>query len=152
MLICMTTSRLDELVCFAIYSAANSTSQAYRQVLAPWNLTYTQYLVLVVLSDGDRTVSALGRELGLDSGTVSPLAARLEARGLVVRERRERDERVVTVALTAEGRSTHRAVADAVGCLGPGFVGASPDLPELIRQLHEVTHNMRQLTTDLRDA
>ena len=126
MLICMTTSRLDELVCFAIYSAANSTSQAYRQVLAPWNLTYTQYLVLVVLSDGDRTVSALGRELGLDSGTVSPLVARLEARGLVVRERRERDERVVTVALTAEGRSTHRAVADAVGCLGPGFVGASP--------------------------
>ena len=152
MLICMTTSRLDELVCFAIYSAANSTSQAYRQVLAPWNLTYTQYLVLVVLSDGDRTVSALGRELGLDSGTVSPLVARLEARGLVVRERRERDERVVTVALTAEGRSTHREVADAVGCLVPAFVGASSDLPELIRQLHEVTHNMRQLTTDLRDA
>jgi len=84
----MTTSRLDELVCFAIYSAANSTSQAYRQVLAPWNLTYTQYLVLVVLSDGDRTVTTLGHELGLDSGTVSPLLARLEARGLVVRERR----------------------------------------------------------------
>ena len=152
MLIGMTTSRLDELVCFAIYSAANATSQAYRQVLAPWNLTYTQYLVLVVLSDGDRTVSALGHELGLDSGTVSPLVARLEARGLVARERRENDERVVTVALTTEGRSTHRAVADAVGCLGPAFVGASSDLPELLRQLHELTHNMRQLTTDLRGA
>ncbi len=152
MLYSMTTSRLDELVCFAIYSAANSTSQAYRQVLAPWSLTYTQYLVLVVLSDGDRTVTTLGHELGLDSGTVSPLLARLEARGLVVRERRERDERVVTVALTTEGQSTHRAVADAVGCLGPGFVGASTDLPELIRQLHEVTRNMKQLTTDLRSA
>ena len=148
----MTTSRLDELVCFAVYSAANATSQAYRQVLAPWNLTYTQYLVLVVLSDGDRTVSALGHELGLDSGTVSPLVARLEARGLVTRERRESDERVVTVTLTTEGRSTHRAVADAVGCLGPAFVGASSDLPELLRQLHELTHNMRQLTTDLRGA
>lgn len=148
----MTTSRLDELVCFAVYSAANSTSQAYRQVLAPWNLTYTQYLVLVVLSDGDRTVSALGHELGLDSGTVSPLVARLEARGLVTRERRESDERVVTVTLTTEGRSTHRAVADAVGCLGPAFVGASSDLPELLRQLHELTHNMRQLTTDLRGS
>lgn len=152
MLVSVTTSRLDELVCFAVYSAANSTSQAYRQVLAPWNLTYTQYLVLVVLADGDRTVSALGHELGLDSGTVSPLVARLEARGLVARERRESDERVVTVTLTAEGRSTHRAVADAVGCLGPAFVGASSDLPELLRQLHELTRNLRQLTTDLREA
>ena len=152
MLISMTTSRLDELVCFAIYSAANSTSQAYRQVLAPWNLTYTQYLVLVVLADGDRTVSALGHELGLDSGTVSPLVARLEARGLVARERRDRDERVVSVSLTTEGGATLRAVADAVGCLVPAFVGASSDLPELLRQLHEVTHNMRQLTTDLRGA
>jgi len=148
----VTTSRLDELVCFAIYSAANSTSQAYRQVLAPWNLTYTQYLVLVVLSDGDRTVSALGHELGLDSGTVSPLVARLEARGLVARARRDRDERVVSVSLTTEGDSTVRAVADAVGCLVPAFVGASSDLPELLRQLHEVTHNMRQLTTDLRSV
>jgi MarR family transcriptional regulator, organic hydroperoxide resistance regulator len=148
----MTTSRLDELVCFAIYSAANSTAQAYRQVLAPWNLTYTQYLVLVVLSAGDRTVSELGHELGLDSGTVSPLLARLDARGLVTRDRRDRDERVVTVMLTDEGRSTRDAVAEAVGCLVPAFVGASSDLPELIRQLHEVTHNMKQLTTDLRSV
>jgi DNA-binding MarR family transcriptional regulator len=146
----MKTSRLDELVCFAIYSAANSTAQAYRQVLAPWNLTYTQYLVLVVLSAGDQTVSELGHELGLDSGTVSPLLARLEARGLVARDRRDRDERVVTVTLTAAGRSTRDAVAEAVGCLVPAFLGASSDLPELIRQLHEVTHNMKQLTTDLR--
>jgi DNA-binding MarR family transcriptional regulator len=148
----VTDPRLDELVCFAIYSAANSTSQAYRQVLAPWNLTYTQYLVLVVLADDDRTVSALGHELGLDSGTVSPLLARLADRGLVRRERRDRDERVVTVTLTEEGRSTRRAVAEAVGCLVPAFVEASSDLPELLRQLHEVTHNMRQLTTDLRSA
>ena len=86
----MTTSRLDELVCFAIYSAANSTAQAYRQALSPWNLTYTQFLVLVVLADGARSVSALGRELGLDSGTLSPLLRRLENRGLLARERQER--------------------------------------------------------------
>lgn len=152
MLIFMTTSRLDELVCFAIYSAANSTAQTYRQVLAPWKLTYTQFLVLVVLTDGDRTVSELGRELGLDSGTLSPLLGRLEARGLLTRDRRERDERVVTVTLTEQGRHTHGAVTDAVGCLVPAFVGASSDLPELIRQLHEVTRNMKQLTTELRGA
>ncbi|HEY5981305.1 MAG TPA: MarR family transcriptional regulator [Microlunatus sp.] len=148
----MTTSRLDDLVCFAIYSAANSTAQAYRQVLAPWNLTYTQYLVLVVLADGERSVSALGQELGLDSGTVSPLLARLQTRGLVTRERRDQDERVVTVTLTTEGRSTQLAVAGAVGCLTPAFVAASTDLPGLLAQLHELAHNMRQLTTELRSA
>ena len=141
----MTTSRLDELVCFAIYSAANSTAQAYRQALSPWNLTYTQFLVLVVLADGARSVSALGRELGLDSGTLSPLLRRLENRGLLARERQERDERVVSVALTEEGQSTRRAVSEAVGCLVPAFIGASSDLPELIRQLQGVTHNMVQL-------
>ena len=97
-------------------------------------------------------MSGLGHELGLDSGTVSPLVARLEARGLVARERRDRDGRVVSVRLTTEGCSTLRAVADAVGCLVPAFVGASSDLPELLRQLHEVTRNTRQLTTDLRSA
>jgi MarR family transcriptional regulator, organic hydroperoxide resistance regulator len=148
----MTTSRLDELVCFAIYSAANSTAQAYRQALSPWNLTYTQFLVLVVLADGARSVSALGRELGLDSGTLSPLLRRLENRGLLARERQERDERVVSVALTEEGQSTRRAVSEAVGCLVPAFIGASSDLPELIRQLQGVTHNMVQLTSDLRSA
>ena len=56
------------------------------------------------------------------------------------------------VTLTEEGRSTRRAVAEAVGCLVPAFVEASSDLPELLSQLHEVTHNMRQLTTDLRSA
>jgi DNA-binding MarR family transcriptional regulator len=148
----MTTSRLDELVCFAIYSAANSTAQAYRQALSPWNLTYTQFLVLVVLADGGRSVSALGRELGLDSGTLSPLLRRLENRGLLARERQERDERVVSVTLTEEGQSTRRAVSEAVGCLVPAFIGASSDLPELIRQLQGVTHNMVQLTSDLRSA
>lgn len=147
-----TTPRLDELVCFAIYSAANATSQAYRQVLAPWRLTYTQYLALLLLGQRDRTVSELGHELGLDSGTVSPLLARLEARDLVRRERQTRDERVVAVTLTREGRTTLDGVLDAVGCLVPAFAGASADLPELMRQLNAVTQNMKQLTTNLRSA
>lgn len=149
----MTTApRLDELVCFAIYSAANATSQAYRQVLEPWKLTYPQFLTLLLLGREDRTVGALGHDLGLDSGTVSPLLSRLEARGLVRRDRRDRDERVVTAALTEEGRETLDGVLAAVGCLAPAFVGASADLPGLMRQLNAVTHNMRQLTTDLRTA
>lgn len=137
-------------MCFALYSAANATVQAYRQVLAPWDLTYTQFLVLVVLGGEDRTVTAIGQELGLDSGTLSPLLGRLETRGMVTRRRQDRDERVVTVSLTEEGRRTRVAVAEAVGCLAPAFAGATTDPRALIGQLHELTQNLRQLTHDLR--
>lgn len=146
----MTTSRVDELVCFAIYAAANATAQAYRQVLAPWDLTYTQFLVLVVLDSDEQTVSTIGQELGLDSGTLSPLLGRLESRGLVSRRRRVDDERSVTVSLTADGRRTHDAVADAVGCVAPAFFAATDDPAALIRQLHDVTRNMKQLTEERR--
>jgi DNA-binding MarR family transcriptional regulator len=64
---------LDEFVCFAMYTASHATTQAYREVLKPWKLTYPQYLAMVVLATGERTVSGLGEELGLDSGTLSPL-------------------------------------------------------------------------------
>lgn len=141
---------MDELICFALYSAANATTQAYRQVLGPWDLTYTQFLVLVVLAGDARTVSAIGQELGLDSGTLSPVLARMESRGLVTRRRRVDDERSVTVALTEDGRRTHDAVAAAVGCLTPSFLGAVPDPAELIRQLQGLTRNMKQLTHERR--
>lgn len=61
---------LDEFVCFAMYTASHATTQAYREVLKPWKLTYPQYLAMVVLATGERTVSGLGEELGLDSGTL----------------------------------------------------------------------------------
>lgn len=157
-------SVLDQLVCFAIYAAANATTQAYRQVLEPWGLTYPQYLTLVVLDDGALSVSALGAELGLDSGTVSPLLRRLEQRGLVSRERGGlpgatssdtdatvvTDARVVTVALTASGHSVAKEVTEAVGCLAPAFRMSADDAPEVIRQLREATDGMKAFTAELR--
>src|ERR1700727_198359 len=79
---------------------------AYRPILADLNLTYPQYLVLLVLwEEGDRvTVSRLGERLQLDSGTLSPLLKRLEANGFVQRERSKDDERLVEVTLTPAGR------------------------------------------------
>ncbi|MDO9396113.1 MAG: MarR family transcriptional regulator, partial [Herbiconiux sp.] len=97
------------MVCFALYSASNAVAQAHRAALEPWGLTYTQYIALVELAAGPTdglAVSELGRRLALDSGTLSPLLRRLDQRGLVSRERRSRDERVVTVSLTADGRRT----------------------------------------------
>lgn len=143
---------LDEFVCFAMYTASHATTQAYREVLKPWKLTYPQYLAIVVLAAGERTVSGLGDELGLDSGTLSPLLRRLEDRGLVARRRDAGDERVVRVELTAAGREVHAEVTAAAGCLVPAFVESGRNLGELLEQLAAITANMRALAADLRAA
>lgn len=146
----MTTPTLDEFVCFAMYSASHATTQAYREVLKPWSLTYPQYLAMVVLATGERTVSSLGDELNLDSGTLSPLLRRLEARGLVHRRRDQDDERVVRVTLTDEGRTVHAEVIAAAGCLVPAFVDSGRSVSDLLAQLAAITANMRTLATELR--
>lgn len=152
------TSPLDQFVCFAMYAAANATTQAYRQVLEPWGLSYPQYLSLVVLDGGAMTVSELGGELGLDSGTMSPLLRRLEQRGLLSRTRGgdeasvggSTDARVVTVALTDAGHRIANEVTEAVGCLAPAFRMTADDAPAIIRQLRDVTEGMRAFTAELR--
>ncbi|MFB2550950.1 MarR family winged helix-turn-helix transcriptional regulator [Ensifer soli] len=92
------------LLCFAVYSAAHAFTRAYKPLLDRLGLTYPQYLVMLTLWQGDRLpVKRLGEELGLDSGTLSPLLKRLEASGLVNRRRDRADERQVIVSLTERG-------------------------------------------------
>jgi DNA-binding MarR family transcriptional regulator len=96
--------RLDRQVCFALYAASRAVTQLYRPLLDALGLTYPQYLVMLVLWErAPVTVSELGTALELDSGTVSPLLKRLEAAGLVTRNRRAADERSVEIRLTAAG-------------------------------------------------
>ncbi len=96
---------MDRQLCFALYSASRAMTAAYRPILSELNLTYPQYLVLLVLWEEDRvTVGRLGERLQLDSGTLSPLLKRLEANGFIRRERSLQDERQVEVTLTAAGR------------------------------------------------
>src|SRR6478609_3872450 len=102
----------DEMVCFSLYSAARATTQAYRSLLAPWGLTYPQYLVLAILwMEGEQTIGSLGDAMQLDSGTLSPLVRRLEQAGYVARSRSTADERVVTVGLTDAGTDLRSEVA-----------------------------------------
>ncbi|MFJ7244780.1 MarR family winged helix-turn-helix transcriptional regulator [Kitasatospora sp. NPDC098652] len=96
--------RLDQQICFSLNAASRAFGGVYRVLLRDLGLTYPQYLVLLVLwEDGDLPVKRIGERLRLDSGTLSPLLKRLEAAGLVRRERSPEDERSVTVSLTAEG-------------------------------------------------
>ncbi|MFH8489603.1 MarR family winged helix-turn-helix transcriptional regulator [Streptomyces longisporoflavus] len=96
--------RLDHQVCFSLHAASRAFGGVYRDALKDLGLTYPQYLVMLVLwEDGPRPVKAIGERLRLDSGTLSPLLKRLEAAGLVRRERSAADERSVTVHLTDDG-------------------------------------------------
>ncbi|WP_431679541.1 MarR family winged helix-turn-helix transcriptional regulator [Kitasatospora sp. KL5] len=96
--------RLDRQICFSLYAASRAFNGLYRVVLKDLDLTYPQYLVMLVLWEhGDLPVKEIGERLRLDSGTLSPLIKRLEASGRVRRERSAEDERSVTVRLTEEG-------------------------------------------------
>jgi DNA-binding MarR family transcriptional regulator len=95
---------LDDQLCFALYAASRAVTQLYRPLLEELGLTYPQYLVMLLLWErGELTVRALAETLQLDYGTLSPLLKRLAGAGLVERQRRTDDERLVHISLTEDG-------------------------------------------------
>jgi DNA-binding MarR family transcriptional regulator len=98
--------RLDNQICFAIYSTAHAFNRVYKPLLDRLSLTYPQYLVMLVLWERDGVpVKDIGERLYLDSGTLTPLLKRLEAAGLIKRTRSTEDERQVLIALTSQGQA-----------------------------------------------
>jgi DNA-binding MarR family transcriptional regulator len=130
---------LNGQLCFALYSANLAMGKLYRQLLADLELTYPQYLVMLVLWEGDGiTVSELGERLFLDSATLTPLLKRLQTAGLVQRTRGTRDERQVIVTLTDEGRALREKAGQvpvdvfcATGCEIDEVVGLKSQLEKL---------------------
>ena len=97
---------LDDQLCFAVYSAGIAINRAYRPLLDELGITYPQYLVLLALWEQDgQTIGAIAERLALESSTITPLVKRLEAGGLLSRERNPADERQVFVRLTGAGRA-----------------------------------------------
>ncbi|MEQ8437381.1 MAG: MarR family transcriptional regulator [Ilumatobacter fluminis] len=105
---------LDNQLCFPLYAASRAMTRAYLPLLEPFDLTYPQYLTMLAVWSGPeaQTVGELGARLRLDSGTLTPLLKRLEARGLVERHRDPDDERRVLVSATAEGSALQDELAD----------------------------------------
>ena len=132
---------IDQMLCFAVYSAGHAFTRFYKPRLDALELTYPQYLVFLVLWEkDDLTVKALGDKLFLDSGTITPLVKRLEARGLVRRQRDEEDERQVRIFLTPEGRGLRAralAVPLAVGKALGGDATAADAMRQGLQQLRE---------------
>lgn len=116
--------RLDDFLCFAVYSANLAYGRAYKPILDALGLTYTQWIAIVALWEQDeQTVSGLGDKLFLESNTLTPILKKLEALGYLERRRDARDERQVIVKLTDAGRAlrekgAQRTLVQATG-LGP---------------------------------
>lgn len=98
--------KLSNQVCFPIYTLAKEVINQYRPILNDLDLTYPQYLVMLVLwEEGEQNVSEIGNQLFLDSGTLTPLLKRLEQKDIIERKRKADDERVVTISLTEHGKT-----------------------------------------------
>lgn len=136
--------RLDNQLCFALYSASLAMTRLYKPLLEKLNLTYPQYLVMLALWEQDGpTVSALGERLSLDSGTLTPLLKRLEASGLVARMRDVADERRVHITLTAAGRKLKSNAASVPGCVMAATQCSVPELIQLTQQIQTLRDRIK---------
>ena len=96
--------RLEDQLCFPLYACAKEVVRQYREPLKPLNLTYTQYIVMMVLWEfGEMTEGEIGKKVHLDSGTLAPLLKRLQKAGYINRVRPESNENKLILSLTPEG-------------------------------------------------
>jgi DNA-binding MarR family transcriptional regulator len=138
--------KLEQQLCFAIYSAMHAVTKAYQPMLEKLGLTYPQYLAMLVLWEGgDVTVKQVGERLFLDSGTLTPLLKRLEAMGLVHRARDPKDERRVRLTLTEKGKALHSHAQPI-----PGQIAAAMGRPP--EDLKAVRKELRRIRNALLDA
>jgi DNA-binding MarR family transcriptional regulator len=136
--------KLDNQLCFAVYSASLAMTKLYKPLLDKLHLTYPQYLVMLVLWERDGLmVSELGERLSLDSGTLTPLLKRLEANGLVARIRDVADERRVHVSLTTAGRRLKARAASVPACLMAASQCSIDELVALTQQIQQLRDRVR---------
>ena len=136
--------KLENQLCFPLYVASKEVIRLYHPRLAELDLTYTQYIALMVLwEERSISVKALGERLYLDTGTLTPLLKSMEKKGLVTRRRSEKDERSVTVSLTEDGAALREKAEEL-----PTKIGACIPLPpdeaaELYRLLNKLIGGMK---------
>lgn len=106
--------KLDEQLCYALYSTSRAITQAYKSLLQPLNLTYPQYVVMMALWDSEEVnISDVADMTGISNATLSPLLKRLEANGYIKRQFSETDERQKSLALTAKGKALGKKASKA---------------------------------------
>ena len=131
--------KLSNQLCFPLYAAARNITGLYTPWLKPLGLTYTQYIVFLVLWEKDGlSVTEIGEKLMLDNGTLSPLLKKLEQSGYIVRHRSTEDERIVVITLTEAGKALQERAKDI-----PYQVGGCVSLPpEKARTLYSLLYEL----------
>ena len=141
-----TPPRLDGLLCFTLYSTMLSLNKVYRGLLKSLDLTYPQYLVMVVLWERDGVnVSEICERLFLETTTLTPLLKRLETQGLVARTRSKSDERQVIVTLTPAGKALGTKAAAIPACVGQAMAIGD-------RKMGELRADLETMRASLNDA
>ena len=135
--------KLDNQICFSLYATSREIIKLYKPVLDKFNLTYTQYIAMLVLWEDEKsTVKDIGRRLHLDSGTLTPLLKKIESMGLITRYRDTNDDRVVIVELTEKGRILKDEVLEV-----PGEVACKVKLP--MEKLINIKKSLDELLENL---
>ena len=131
--------RLDQQLCFPLYAAARKVTGYYTPYFKECGLTYTQYIVLLVLWEKDPiSVKEIGEKLYLDSGTLTPLLKKMEEKEWVKRTRSREDERVVMISLTKEGKDLQKKCRDIPATVGECIHLNKEDAENLYRILYQI--------------
>ena len=111
--------KIENQLCFPLYACAKEVIKLYKPLLDPLDLTYTQYITMMVIWERKQiTVKELGKILYLDSGTLTPVLKKMELKGFIIRERAKEDERNLNVKITACGDELKKQAADIPAKLG----------------------------------
>ena len=131
--------KLENQLCFPLYAASRKVISKYQPYFQPLGITYTQYLVFMVLwEDDDLSVGDICKKLYLDSGTLTPLLKKMEEKGWIKRTRMKFDERIVHVSLTGDGRAMRAKCKDI-----PSQVGTCVKMdPEDAKNLHRILYEL----------
>lgn len=144
--------KLDNQLCFRLYTASRLLTQAYHPLLSAHGLTYPQYLVLLVLWEKDaQPVNDIARRLFLETNTVTPLLKRMENQGLLVREKGTRDARQMIVTLTARGRNLQKKLSEVPATVGNAVIceHVTPETaPVLFTMLDEMIDKLSRQLND----
>lgn len=132
--------KIEKQLCFPLYACAKEVVRRYRPFLDPLDLTYTQYIAMMVLwEQRSLTVKELGERLYLDSGTLTPLLKKLEAKGFITRRRSSEDERSLIVTVTEAGDDLREKAKDIPEQMTRANVNLEPDeIRELYRMLYKL--------------
>lgn len=137
--------KLEKQLCFPLYAAARETIKIYKPYLDKLDLTYTQYITMMVLWEKkQQTVKELGAALYLDSGTLTPLLKKLEEKGLVCRNRSELDERNLIVSITETGEALRERAVGIPETLAKCVNLSAEESLQLYRLLYKLLEPVKQ--------